>query len=131
MPSFATLPRHGRTFVKLCLGAWLLLLAAGVANACNWQGDLGDDGGTVMASAAAFDHDGDTLPPGCEDARGDQIAVIAKLQVVQDQPAGPALLASPATVMAPPTPAGVFLAAVERRPPPGVPVPILLLRLHL
>lgn len=131
MSSFATLRRHRRTFAKVCLAAWLFLLVAGAAYACGWQGDLRPGGGAATTSAAAPNPEGDTLPPGCEDACKDQIAVIAKLQVVQDQPAGPALITSPATVIAPPALAGDLRTTAEQRPPPGVPIPILFLRLHL
>jgi hypothetical protein len=125
------LRRHRRAVASLCLGAWLFALGISIAYACGWHGAPNDEGATASAALAAGDRD-DMPPPGCDAVCKDDVAVLAKLQAVQEVPGG---AGAPALVSALLLPAGApvistFDPAVDRLPP-AVPVPIRFLRLLL
>jgi hypothetical protein len=130
MPAFAMLRRRRKAFAKVCLAAWLFVLGMGLAYACGWHADSHHEAELAASGVPASDHE-DSVPPGCEDACKDQAAVVSKLQLVQDPPSGhPLLLPSLVAVPASQGVARLDRAASER-PPPGLPVSIRFLRLHL
>ena len=131
MPSFATLRRHRRGFATASLAAWLFLLAASMAYACGWHGDVPHGGDANAAIAATSNHDDDALPPGCEDACKDQVAVTVKSYVVQDQPLGPPLVTLAETPPSSPALPAYSRTVTNHSPPSRQPVSILFLRLQL
>ena len=123
--------RHRRAIASLCLGAWLFALGVSIVYACGWHAAAHDEGAIASAALAAGDRD-DPPPPGCDAACKDDVAVLAKLQAVQDVPGGagaPALVSALVLPAAAPV-ISTFDLAVDRLAP-AVPVPIRFLRLLL
>ena len=84
---------HQRKVVaSLALGGWLFAFFVGVAHACGLDAGLGAAHHAVTVSAVGQNPcDGDALP-GCKQFCADDLPVLAKLQSIQDQPGGSALL---------------------------------------
>jgi hypothetical protein len=98
------LRRHRKTLASLLLGAWLFALFVGVAHACMPPPSVAcQDAGIAMGHGS----DGDDDASGnCREFCSVDTPLHSKLQLVQDQPAGPPLLVAsagsvPAQVVAP------------------------------
>jgi hypothetical protein len=124
----ANLRRHRKPLVVLVLGAWLFALFVGVANAC--PPSMAHPAGMVMP---ADSHDGAPQTPfaNCLQFCADDTPVFSKLQLVQGQPTGKALLVATATAFhAAPTATAVDITH-PAHPPSGVPVLFRSLRFAL
>lgn len=123
--------RHRRALATLCRGAWLFALGIGMAYACGWDAAAHGSDRFATGYSAAHD-DGDEAPPGCDDVCNDQLAVVTKVQAVEDLPSGagalgpPSEAASPRAARLPP-----MRAWFDPEPPPAISISILFLRLHL
>jgi hypothetical protein len=84
-----------KVLTSVILGCWLFALFVGVVHACGLDGELGRSQHVVAATIDSQRHgDGDT-DPGCQQCCADNLPVLVKLQSVQDQPGGQALLLPP------------------------------------
>lgn len=109
------------------LGMWLFALFVGIANACLPRQPVGGHPAVHGTMVAVAHHSDDVAAPGCVSFCNEDTPLFAKLQLVQDQPAGQAFLAAmqPFAPLARP---GVRIApTLLAHPPPGVP---LYLRSH-
>lgn len=126
-----SLRQHRRALATLCLGAWLFALGIGMAYACGWDAASHGSGSFSTGYSATHD-DGDDAPPGCDDVCKDQLAVVTKVQAVEDSPSGVCALAPPSEAAspraAPLLPVGAWS---DPEPPPAVSISIRFLRLHL
>jgi hypothetical protein len=123
--------RTTRTVTSLTLGMWLFALISGIASAC-LPGQPGaahaERHNAIVASAH---HTEDAAAVECASVCNEDRALFAKLQLVQDPPAGQAFLLAvqPFPLLAQPS---VHIAPTLRaHPPPGVPLYLRSLRLAL
>jgi hypothetical protein len=81
-----------KVLTSVTLGCWLFAIFVGVVHACGLDGELGHTQQVVAASIDSQRQGDDDAHPGCEQFCADNLPVLAKLQAVQDQPGGQALL---------------------------------------
>lgn len=121
-----------KVLTSVTLGCWLFALSVGVVHACGLDGELGHPQRAVTASTDSEDQGDDDAHPGCERFCADNLLLLAKLQSVQDQPAGQALLLAPFVG----EPLLAWMAPVPSplhrpHPPPGIAVNTRFVRLAL
>jgi hypothetical protein len=90
--------RHGLRLACCALpsdGCRRISLSTSVVHACGLDGELGHSQQVVAASIDSQRQGDDDAHPGCEQFCADNLPVLAKLQSVQDQPGGQALLLTP------------------------------------
>lgn len=121
-----------KILTSVTLGCWVFALFVGVVHACGLDEALGHSQQMVSASIDSHGQGDDDAGTGCERFCADNLPVLAKLQMVQDQPGGQALI-SPLRVGEP-----LFArmtAATSRldrpHPPPGIALNIRFVRLAL
>jgi hypothetical protein len=120
-----------KTVTALMLGMWLFALFAGVANACLPGQPSDGHAARHSAMAVATHHSDGAVAPECVSFCYEDTPLVAKLQLVQDQPAGQAFLVAmqPFALLAQPS---VHIApTLLAHPPPGVPLYLRSLRLAL
>jgi hypothetical protein len=84
-----------KVLTSVTLGCWLFAFVVGIVHACGLDGERGRSQQVVAASIdSQRPGDGD-VHSGCEQFCADNLPVLAKLQSVQDQPGGQALLLPP------------------------------------
>jgi hypothetical protein len=84
---------HQRKFVaSLALGGWLFAFFVGVVHACGFDAEPGPLQQTVIVSPCSHDQGDKGALPDCKQFCADDLPVLAKLQSIQDQPGGNALL---------------------------------------
>jgi hypothetical protein len=84
-----------KILTSVTLGCWLFALFVGVVHACGLDGELGRSHHVVAVSIDSQRHGDGDAHPGCQQFCADNVPVLAKLQSVQDQPGGQALLLLP------------------------------------
>ncbi len=124
------LRRHRKPVTSLFLGMWLFALFAGIANACLTDAASPATGMPEMAMGAGQSDDHGP-PPGCRQFCSTDTPVFSKLQLVQDQPAGPPLLIAGIDAACRYVRTAVVAAAYRARPPTDVPPLLRTLRLAL
>ena len=110
---------------------WLFALGVSIAHACGLDAYL-SDANKVDAMAMSGQGDGDETPPGCQRFCADDVPVLPKIKLVQDQASAQPLLISlrsiePLVAGAPPT---IFPWRAPQ-PPPGIAASIRFVRLAL
>jgi hypothetical protein len=130
------LHRHRRSLASAVLGLWTFALFIGIANACSWDG-VSTVPHAPAASAHAAVHvtsavtDDDTAPA-CEVFCSNDVPLLGVLHLVQEPPAGLALLvATHHDFGCLPTSAPALRLARGAHPPPGVPFALRIVRLTL
>ena len=121
-----------KILTSVTLGCWLFAFFVGVVHACGLDGELGRSQQVVAASIDSQRHGDDDAHPGCEQCCADNLPVLVKLQSVQDQPGGQALLLPPFVV----DPLLARMASVPSplhrpHPPPGIALNTRFVRLAL
>ncbi len=110
---------------------WLLAAFVGIANAC-LPGQGASAHPAAHASMAMGDHHPDeSAPPDCAKFCNDDVPLFAKLQLVQDQPAGQPLLVAAFDVSVAVDPSARVVPTHLAHPPPDVPLYLRSLRLAL
>lgn len=129
------LRRHRKGLASAALGLWLFAVFLGIAHACSW------DGVTTVSHTSLTSHTpvhasgdamGDDLAPDCEDLPGNGLPLSGVLQLVQEPPAGVAMLVETHREFR----LWRHSASLSRRacrahPPPGVPFADRIVRLTL
>ena len=112
--------RQCKTLTTPVLGVWLFTLAAGVANACI----PGEPPTAHPASSVALvaPQPDESASPNCAQFCNDATPLFAKLQRVQDQPAGKSMLVALPVVSWPADFGNRVATTVVLQPPPDVPV---------
>jgi hypothetical protein len=82
-----------KALTSVTLGCWLFALFVGVVHACGLDGELVPLQQAAAVSTNAHDQCGSDAPPGCERFCTGDLPLLAKIQSVQDQPGGHAILA--------------------------------------
>jgi hypothetical protein len=82
-----------KVLTSVTLGCWLFALFVGVVHACGLDGEL--DRSQHVVAASIDSHRQSDAHPGCQQCCADNLPVLVKLQSVQDQPGGQALLLPP------------------------------------
>lgn len=124
--------RQRKPLAAMVIGCWLFALFVSVANACGFNADLAQ---TARAEAMAMSGQPDTDEsgsPACKQFCADDLPVLAKIKLVQDQASAQALPVSPLSVA--PVLAGGLNAVPplrSRQPPPGIALNIRFVRLAL
>ena len=90
MALLGTRQRH--VLASITLGCWLFAVFAGVVHACGLDGEFGHSQQAVSASTDTPRQGADDAAPGCEQFCADNLPVLAKIQLVADQPGEQALL---------------------------------------
>ena len=120
------LHRYRKSLASAVLGLWTFALFVGIANACSWDGvptvphssTTAPHAAAHATSAAAEEGSG----PGCEQFCSNDIPLLGVLQLVQEPPAGLALLvATHHDFGFLPISAPELRLARGAHPPPGVP----------
>ena len=88
-----------KVLTPVILGCWLFALFVGVVHACGLDGELGRSQHVVATSIDSQRHGDGDADPGCQQCCADNVPVLVKLQSVQDQPGGQALLLPPFVVV--------------------------------
>ena len=90
------LHRYRRSLASAVLGLWTFALCIGIANACSWDGvSTVPHVSTTAAHAAVHattDATGEDPAPGCEEFCNNDVPLLGVLKLVQEPPAGLALL---------------------------------------
>lgn len=123
--------RPSKTVTTLMLGMWLFALFVGIATACLPKQSSDGHAAGRNAMVVATHHSEDAAPPECVSFCNEDTPLFAKLQLVQDQPAGQSFLVAmpPFARLARP---GVRIApTLLAHPLPGVPLYLRSLRLVL
>jgi hypothetical protein len=121
--------RQRKAIAALFLGAWLFALFAGMATACQPQPSCCAQG-DGMAMAAG--HGGDEgLTASCLQFCNDDIPLLAKDKLVQDQPAGAPLHVASIGVLPPVASASAVIAEHIAHPPSDIPLLLRTLRFAL
>lgn len=125
--------RQRRVLASVTLACWLFAFVVGVVQACGLHEALSFAPHAPTASVDSQDrHGDDDAHQHCERNGADEMALLAKLQSVQDQPGGQAFILPPGV-------GDSFLARLSTspvllyrpRPPPGIAVYTLFARLAL
>lgn len=124
------LHRHRRALASLFLGAWLLAMFVGMANACLPGPAAAAEPRAGMGMCTAHD-DGDGPAPGCLEFCYDDAPLLGKLQLVQDQPAGAPQFVASLGVLPPPASAPAVIAEHVAHPPSDIPLLLRTLRFAL
>ncbi len=121
-----------RVLAAAVLGFWLFALLISVAHACGLGGELGYSQQIVTVMAGGHVQGDDDALPACKQFCADDSPVLAKLNSVQDQPGGHAMLLPPS--LGEPLAARVASAPsllYRLNPPPGIALNIRFVRLAL
>jgi hypothetical protein len=126
------LRRHRKGLASAALGLWLFALFLGIAHACSWDGATTVSHTSTMSVHASDDAMGDDQAPDCEDLPGNGLPLSGVLQLVQEPPAGVAMLVETHREFR----LWRHSASLSRRacrahPPPGVPFADRIVRLTL
>ena len=130
------LHRYRKSLASAVLGLWSFALLIGIANACSWDGvatvphpPTTAAHATVHPSSDATDDD---TALGCEEFCSNDVPLLGVLQLVQEPPAGLALLvATHHDFGFLPISAPELRLARGAHPPPGVPFSLRIVRLTL
>jgi hypothetical protein len=128
--------RYRKSLASAVLGLWTFALFVGIANACSWDGvstvpHLPTTAAHAAAHATSEGADEDT-GPGCEEFCSNDVPLLGVLQLVQEPPAGLALLvATHHDFGFLPISAPELRQARGAHPPPGVPFLLRIVRLTL
>ena len=130
------LHRYRKSLASAVLGLWTFALFVGIANACSWDGvSTVPHPPTTAAHAAAHatsDATDEDTGPGCEEFCSNDVPLLGVLQLVQEPPAGLALLvATHHDFGFMPISAPELRLARGAHPPPGVPFFLRIVRLTL
>ena len=117
---------YRKSLASAVLGLWTLALFIGIANACSWDGVSTVPHSSTTAAHAAVHATGEVADedtgPGCEDFCSNDVPLLGVLQLVQEPPAGLALLvATHHDFGFLPISAHELRLARGAHPPPGVP----------
>jgi hypothetical protein len=124
-----SLSRQRKTIAALFLGVWLFALFAGMATACQPQPSCCAQGdGMAMAAGHGGDED---LTASCLQFCHDDIPILTKYKLVQDQPAGTPLLVASIGVLPPAASASAVIAEHVAHPPSDIPLLLRTLRFAL
>jgi hypothetical protein len=130
------LRHHRKCLTSTVLGVWVFALFIGIANACSWDGVSTVPHQTTAAAQAAAHGTSDAADedkgPGCEEFCSNDVPLLGVLQLVQEPPAGLALLvATHYDFGFLPISAPAVRLARGAHPPPGVPFFLRIVRLTL
>jgi hypothetical protein len=130
------LHRYRKSLASAVLGLWTFALCIGIANACSWDGVSTVPHVSTTAAHAAVHATSDAMDedtaPGCEELCSNDVPLLGVLQLVQEPPAGLALLvATHHDFGFLPTSAPELRQARGAHPPPGVPFFLRIVRLTL
>ena len=123
--------RHRRPLAAAALACWLFALGVSIAHACGLDAYLGD-ANEIQSMAMSGQGGDESSPPGCPRFCADDVPVLAKIKLVQDQAGAQPLLVSldsiqpPVTAVPPPV-----SRSRAPQPPPGIAVTIRFVRLAL
>jgi hypothetical protein len=116
------LRHHRKGLASAVLGLWLFALLVGITHACGRDGATAAPHMSNAAVHAAGDAIADDLTPGCDDLNSNDLPLPRVLRLVQDPPAGVALLvAAHPNLGLLPNAALPSRVARYAHPPPGVP----------
>lgn len=124
--------RYRKPIAAFVAACWVFALAASVVHACGLDEDLGYANQAEAMSMAGGGKAHDCAQPGCREFCANDVSVVAKLKLVQDQAsAQPLLISLPSVQPTPTSEATVGSLSRSPDPPPLVAVNIHFVRLAL
>jgi hypothetical protein len=126
------LHRHRKFITSSVLGFWMFVLFVGISNACSWDGVTAAPHHPTVAAHAADEFMDDGMAPGCDEFCSNDLPLLSALKLVQEQPAGQALVvATHHDLGFLPISAPALRLARTAHPPSGVPFSLRIVRLTL
>lgn len=122
--------RQRKTLAAMVVACWLFTLFVGVAHACGLDGDLGHT--SPIEAMTKNGHADDGTPPACNQFCANDLPILAKIKLVQDQSSAQSLIISLLAVE-PIITSGFPVASLfpSPDPPPGIAVNTHFVRLAL
>ena len=125
-------PRYRKPLSAVIAACWLFALVVSVVHACGLDADLGYASQAMAMTMSGPGGADDGAPPGCAQFCAENLPLVAKLKLVQDQPSAQPMLNSSLAVeplLTVVTPVASLLRSTD--PPPAIAVYTRFVRLAL